>query len=139
MSRVFESIKNFNQMYGIPTPSAPVVSEGLRRRLLDFKRILLQEIEEVDIIVAKLEVNYVQADVLTDLADWLGDIIVYAGSEALRHGIPIDEVLGIIMESNASKLQEDGTPLFIEGKLQKGPSYWKPEARIRDLLISKVQ
>jgi hypothetical protein len=40
------------------------------------------------------------------------------------------------MDSNASKLQADGTPLFVEGKLQKGPGYWKPEPKIKDLILS---
>ena len=71
---------------------------------------------------------------LTPVADLLGDIVVYCTSEAQRHGIPLPAVLDVIMDSNASKLQADGTPLFIAGKLQKGPGYWKPEAKIEELL-----
>jgi hypothetical protein len=39
------------------------------------------------------------------------------------------------MESNFSKLGADGQPIYDErGKVMKGPSYWKPEPRIRSLL-----
>lgn len=140
MSQVFETIKSFNQMYGIPTPEEPTLDYGLRDRLVEFKEILLKEIDEVDDIIHDMEVaQYTAAGILTDVADWLGDIIVYTASEALRHGLPIDDVLGIIMESNKSKLQNDGTALFVRGKLQKGPNYWKPEPQIRDLLIRSVK
>lgn len=140
MSQAFSLIRQFNQMYGIPTPDEPTLSLELRERLTQFKAILLKEIDEVDDIIHKLETcEHTAADILTDVSDWLGDIIVYAGSEALRHGLPIDAVLEIIMASNFSKMQNDGTALFIDGKLQKGPNYWKPEPQIRNLLIKAVK
>lgn len=139
MSQVFSLIHQFNAMYGIPTPTQPTVTDGLLGRLIQFKAMMLKEIEEVDVVIAKMQTEeYTSADVLTEISDWLGDIIVYAGSEALRHGIPIDKVLEIIMASNFSKLQDDGTAKFVEGHLEKGPNYWKPEPMIRDLLIRSV-
>ena len=65
----------------------------------------------------------------------LGDIIVYCRSEALKYGIPLEEVLDIIMDSNESKLGADGKPIYDEnGKFLKGPNYWKPEPKIREML-----
>lgn len=140
MSQVFERIQAFNKLYGIPTPTEPTLSLELRDRLLQFKAIMLKEVDEVDLIVSKMETcAFTAADILTDVADWLGDIIVYAASESARHGLPTDGVIDIIMDSNDSKMQADGTALFIDGKLQKGPNYWKPEPRIRDLLIRSVK
>jgi hypothetical protein len=44
-------------------------------------------------------------------------------------------VLQIIMDSNASKLGADGKPIYdANGKFLKGPNYWKPEPKIRELL-----
>ena len=71
------------------------------------------------------------------IADLLGDVIVYCRSEALKYGIPLEEVLSIIMDSNESKLGADGKPIYdANGKFLKGPNYWKPEPKIKELLAS---
>ena len=47
----------------------------------------------------------------------------------------LEAVLQIIMDSNASKLGADGKPIYdANGKFLKGPNYWKPEPKIRELL-----
>jgi predicted HAD superfamily Cof-like phosphohydrolase len=72
---------------------------------------------------------------LVAIADLLGDLIVYCRSEALKFGIPLEEVLEVIMDSNESKLGADGKPIYDgNGKFLKGPSYWKPEPKIKQLL-----
>ena len=72
---------------------------------------------------------------LTEMSDWLGDIVVYCASEARRWGLPLNNILSIIMESNFSKLGADGEPIYDErGKVMKGPHYWKPEPKISALL-----
>jgi len=74
---------------------------------------------------------------LVEIADLLGDIVVYCRSEALKYGIPLEGVLDIIMDSNESKLGADGLPIYNEdGKFLKGPNYWRPEPMIRALLLS---
>lgn len=103
-----------------------------------FKRILQKELNESDDLIGKTGVEGVEdIDVLVELADLLGDIIVYCTSEAARFGIPMDEVLKVIMASNFSKLDENGMPIYdADGKVCKGPGYWKPEPQIKALLIS---
>lgn len=45
-------------------------------------------------------------------------------------------MLDVIMDSNESKLGADGKPIYDEnGKFLKGPNYWKPEPRIKTLLL----
>ena len=142
-SKFSQELKVFNVMYGIPTPSKPTVTPDLSARLHQFKAMLLQEVEEVDLIQGSITDYFpgetATALILTEVSDWLGDIIVYCAGEMLRHGLPLDEVLSIIMASNASKLQRDGTALFADGKLQKGPDYWKPEPRILDALVERMK
>jgi len=60
-------------------------------------------------------------------------------NEALRHRIPIEEVLSIIMESNMSKLGKGSVAIIENGKVQKGPHYWKPEPKIRELLNERCK
>lgn len=130
-------VKKFNQMYGLSAPSAPTWSPQLKDRLIQFKKILQDELNEVDDIIDahdNLQAIDHPLDLLTMLADWLGDIQVYAASEMVRHGLPIEPVLDIIMDSNDSKLDEHGNPIVKDGKVQKGPNYWKPEPKIRQHL-----
>lgn len=117
-----------------------------KKRMIDFfGTILANELREHEDIVARLEegndICY-ESDIafLTDLADLLGDLMVYCASEMVRYGIPINETLRIIMDSNFSKLDENGNPLYdATGKVMKGPNYWKPEPKIMAMLLQLQQ
>jgi predicted HAD superfamily Cof-like phosphohydrolase len=145
-----QEIKRFNTMYGLPTldtPGMPYVGdanqtarEKLVARLRNFKDILREELDEVDEIIAKIEVGDAPDEVLTDLADWLGDIQVYCASEMRKFGLDNSGVLGVIMASNFSKLGKDGKPIFDDrGKVMKGPDYWRPEPMIRKYIVAAAR
>jgi len=130
---LLDQILEFNKMYGLNTKLNPTFV-GVER-LRQFKDILLEEVAEVDDIIQKNSDDLDPLDLVTEVADWLGDLIVYAASECARWGINVDEVLKIIMASNASKLGADGNPIYDDrGKVLKGPNYWKPEDKIRECL-----
>jgi hypothetical protein len=133
----------FNDMYDLrcpPYPSLPPRFE-LLADLKSFKDILLEEIDEVDDIMEAIG-NGIHSytenevlDILTDLADWLHDVQIYCATRAKSYGIPIEASLAIIMESNFSKLDENGNPIYDErGKVMKGPNYWKPEPQLREMI-----
>lgn len=141
--RFFEDIARFNQIYKLPSNDAPQLLGP--ERIRNFHGILAEEVEEGLDLAKKYEQltaahggelpAAVKTDVLADLSDWLGDIVVYCASEARRWGIPLPDVLRIIMESNFSKLGADGKPIYDErGKVMKGPNYWKPEPKIREII-----
>lgn len=146
----------FNGMYKLPVAPYPMleaeaawqaarlgkpsigVIEAVGQRLNDFFGAILHnelsEYHEIDLGSSN------DLDILTDLADLLGDIIVYCASEMARYGIPQKEVLRIIMDSNFSKLDANGNPIYDEnGKVSKGPFYWKPEPQIKALLQSMIE
>lgn len=154
-----EDIRAFNTMYRMRVEHTPSLQIGMSvvQRLKDFKSILAKELSEIDDIIAKaaawklcsfyyktradgsidIDSGYIptELEVLTDLADLFGDLQVYCASEMCKFGLPLVEVLGTIMESNFSKMGADGLPIYdSEGKLQKGPNYWKPEPKIAALL-----
>jgi hypothetical protein len=136
MNTFFQEVREFNQTFGLPVKSGPVVDSNLRDRLVLFKKIISDEVNEVDEIIAKLDGETIDPlEVLTDVADWLGDIVVYCTSESVRLGIPMEDVLRLIMHSQYSKLV-DSKPLIRDGKVQKGPNFVAPEPRIRALLNS---
>lgn len=151
-----EALVAFNNMYGMQVSKAPTIISA--QRLKDFKDILLKEVEEIDVIIEKMKLfesiqklhdvdpsifwpnkGEMQAEIQTDLADLLGDIQVYCGSEMVKWGLPVDATLRVIMESNMSKLGADGQPIIsANGKLEKGPNYWKPEPMLQKMLVYKT-
>lgn len=132
-------IAAMNAMYMLPAQPSPVLPTAPADKLEKFKAILLDEINEIDEIVTAVERHTDPLDVLVAVADLLGDVIVYCRSEALKYGIPLEDVLAIIMDSNESKLGVDGKPIYDgNGKFLKGPNYWKPEPKIRELLQAAI-
>lgn len=132
-----ERIRAMNAMYKLPAPAVLTVPADVTDRLRKFKATLLDEVHEIDDIVTAAERSADPLDVAVAIADLLGDVIVYCRSEALKYGIPLEAVLAIIMDSNESKLGADGKPIYdVNGKFLKGPNYWKPEPKIRELLAS---
>jgi predicted HAD superfamily Cof-like phosphohydrolase len=71
--------------------------------------------------------EYVEAARAGDLAavaDALADMVYVIHGTALAYGIPLDEVLAEVHQSNMSKLGLDGRPILrAEGKVVKGPGF----------------
>ena len=139
MKKTFaERIALMNAMYRLPANERPLLPDNVAERLVKFKATLIDEVHEIDDIAAMVEKGADPADVLTAIADLLGDVIVYCRSEALKYGLPLEDVLDVIMDSNESKLGADGNPIYDgNGKFLKGPNYWKPEPKIKALLESR--
>ena len=131
-----QRIAAMNAMYKLPASDRPALPADVAERLVKFKATLLDEVHEIDEIVTLSRSGGGEIDIAVAIADLLGDIIVYCRSEALKYGLPLEEVLDIIMDSNESKLDANGNPIYdANGKFLKGPNYWKPEPKIKELLI----
>lgn len=145
-SKFFYDIEKFNEMYKLPQPTLPTMAH---QRLEDFQSIIEEEVEEGRLIVSKQVGLSVRSDItpkagdvdiLTDTADWLGDMVIYCTSEMRRYGLDPATVLDIIMQSNFSKLGEDGQPIYDQrGKVMKGPNYWKPEPKLKEYIESVMK
>jgi predicted HAD superfamily Cof-like phosphohydrolase len=141
MTRTFaQRIAAMNAMYKLPANDSPTLPADAAERLVKFKATLMDEVHEIDEIVKLAREGADPADVVVAIADLLGDIVVYCRSEALKYGLPLEDVLEIIMDSNESKLGADGRPIYdANGKFLKGPDYWKPEPRIKALLAAGMR
>jgi predicted HAD superfamily Cof-like phosphohydrolase len=142
MSDFSKDISKFNGIYKLPVNTQPTLEVGVpaAERMAAFKDILMEEVHEMDEIIEAQKSGADPVQVLTMLADLLGDIQVYCASEMAKFGLPLDQVLSIIMQSNFSKLGADGLPIYDErGKVMKGPNYWKPEPKIEALLADLIQ
>ncbi len=142
LSELPSRIRAMNKMYELPVEESPNIEEYTASRVSDFLKILAEEIKEGEEVRDQMGYDPTMSDLdhLVNLSDWFADMIVYIYSEATRCGIPLAEVLHIVMDSNESKLGEDGKPIKDErGKFLKGPNYWKPEPKIRELLMKYLE
>ena len=136
-----DKIKAMNKMYDLPVNDTPQFYGNAPHTIRNFQCILSEEVDEATDIIEDIH-NYrtENVDVLVAIADWLADITIYCRSEAMKYGIPLEEVIATVMDSNMSKLGEDGEPIKDErGKVLKGINYWKPEPKIKELLLSRMQ
>ena len=65
---------------------------------------------------------------LLEVADALTDILYVTYGAGHAFGINLDKCFEEVQNSNMSKLDENGKPIYNEsGKVMKGPSYFKPD------------
>ncbi len=65
---------------------------------------------------------------LLEVADALTDILYVTYGAGHAFGIDLDKCFEEIQNSNMSKLDENGKPIYNEyGKVMKGPNYYKPD------------
>ena len=65
---------------------------------------------------------------ILEVADALTDILYVAYGAGHAFGINLDKCFNEVQDSNMSKLDENGKPIYNEhGKVMKGPKYFKPD------------
>lgn len=64
-----------------------------------------------------------------EVADALADILYVTYGTGVAYGIDLDRAVEIVHESNMSKLDADGKPIYNRetGKIMKGPNYRDPD------------
>ena len=123
MKKRLAAVTEFHNAFGLGVNEAPQADLGKQKNLLRFN-LMKEENEE-----------YLEAATnndLTEVADALGDMLYILCGTILEHGMQykIEEVFDEIQRSNMSKLGADGQPIYREdGKVLKGPSYFKPNIR----------
>ena len=79
--------------------------------------------EELEELKKAIEDN----DIL-EVADALTDILYVAYGAGHAFGIDLDKCFNEVQESNMSKLDSNGKPIYNDsGKVMKGPNYFKPD------------
>ena len=65
---------------------------------------------------------------LLEVADALTDILYVTYGAGHAFGIDLDKCFEEVQNSNMSKLDENGKPIYNQnGKVMKGPNYYKPD------------
>jgi len=114
----FEKVGLFMKTFGQEVKKKP----GLSTEKINKLRISLinEELEEFK--------EAIKNNDLKEAADALTDILYVTYGAGQAFGINLDKCFNEVQESNMSKLGEDGKPIYNdEGKVMKGPKYFKPD------------
>ena len=114
----FDKVGTFMKTFGQEVKTKPSFStDKINKLRLDLIKEELSELTEAMNNKDLLEV----ADALTDIL-----YVTYVAGHAF--GINIDKCFEEVQNSNMSKLDENGKPIYNEsGKVMKGPNYFKPD------------
>ena len=114
----FDKVGTFMETFGQEIKTKPSFStDKINKLRLDLIKEELTELTEAMNNKNLLEV----ADALTDIL-----YVTYGAGHAF--GINLDKCFEEVQNSNMSKLDENGKPIYNEhGKVMKGPKYFKPD------------
>ena len=113
----FNKVGIFMKTFGQEVKSKPSFSTDKINKL----RIDLIK-EELDELKEAMDNND-----LLEAADALTDILYVTYGAGHAFGINLDKCFDEVQNSNMSKLDENGEPIYNEsGKVMKGPNYFKP-------------
>ena len=114
----FSKVGTFMKTFGQEVKTKPSLStEKINKLRIDLIKEELKELTEAINNKDLLEV----ADALTDIL-----YVTYGAGHAF--GIDLDQCFEEVQNSNMSKLDENGKPLYYDaGKVMKGPNYFKPD------------
>ena len=113
----------------------------IKKKLWDMQLALIEEeskefFEAADELFADPE----DADLRLALVKELSDLVFVCYQFAAAYSIDLDEAMFRVFESNLSKLDEHGKPIYREdGKVLKGPNYKEPDLSACVPLSNKVQ
>lgn len=122
-----------------------IFGAGSQHTVSDLPRLITPELAKVRAKFLREEIReYLEANEAKDLVEVLDaiiDIQFFLLGQVVIHGLQevYLEAFEIVYQSNMSKLGEDGRPILREdGKILKGPGYWKPTAKLTKLLFGKA-
>lgn len=124
----------FHAVFGHPTSFHPVhvspETMELRYRLIQEEFFEFEREVECYQTARRDNDKELADDHYIEIADALGDLIVVILGTCISMGLPIRRVMKEIMLSNFSKLDNHGRPVYrADGKIMKGPNYFKPQLR----------
>ena len=120
MINKLKAVQEFHKSFGLEIQHKPIAKLEENKLKLRFD------------LMAEENNEYFEAaknNDLVEVADALGDMLYILCGTILEHGMQykIEEIFNEIQRSNMSKLGKDGKPIYREdGKVLKGPNYFKP-------------
>jgi predicted HAD superfamily Cof-like phosphohydrolase len=113
----FRKVGIFMKTFGQEVKDKPSFStDKINKLRLD---LIKEEFDELQDAIDKKD--------LLEVADALTDILYVTYGAGHAFGIDLDKCFDEVQNSNMSKLDENGKPIYNDsGKVMKGPNYFKP-------------
>ena len=114
----FNKVGTFMKTFGQEVKTRPSFSSDKINNLrID---LIKEELDELQVAMKNND--------LLEVADALTDILYVTYGAGHAFGIDLDKCFDEVQNSNMSKLDENGEPIYNEsGKVMKGPNYFKPD------------
>ena len=114
----FSKVGIFMKTFGQEVKNKPSFStDKINKLRID---LIKEELEELSTAIKNND--------LLEVADALTDILYVTYGAGHAFGIDLDKCFEEVQNSNMSKLDENGKPIYNEsGKVMKGPNYFKPD------------
>ena len=114
----FSRVGTFMKTFGQEVKDKPAFStDKINKLRIDLIKEELEELTEA-----------MKNNDLLEVADALTDILYVTYGAGHAFGIDLDKCFEEVQNSNMSKLDENGKPIYNDsGKVMKGPSYFKPD------------
>ncbi len=113
----FEKVGTFMKTFGQEVKLRPSLSTDKINKLR--LSLIKEELDELQDAINKKNI--------VEIADALTDILYVTYGAGHAFGINLDKCFAEVQNSNMSKLDENGKPIYNElGKVMKGPNYFKP-------------
>ena len=114
----FEKVGIFMKTFGQEVKKSPAFSNDKINNLR--LSLIKEELNELIDAMNKKD--------LVEVADALTDILYVTYGAGHAFGINLDECFEEVQNSNMSKLDDNGKPIYNDsGKVMKGPNYFKPD------------
>ena len=114
----FNKVRTFMKTFGQEVKTKPSFSSDKINKLrIDLIKEELDELQEA-----------MKNNDLLEVADAITDILYVTYGAGHAFGIDLDKCFDEVQNSNMSKLDENGKPIYNDaGKVMKGPNYFKPD------------
>ena len=114
----FEKVGIFMKTFGQEVKRRPALGDDKINELR--VNLIKEELDELIEAMNKKD--------LVEVADALTDILYVTYGAGHAFGINLDECFEEVQNSNMSKLDNNGKPIYNDkGKVMKGPNYFKPD------------
>ncbi len=126
---LLEQARKFREVFG--QEILPNISRYgfIKKQLWDMQTRLVRE-EASEFLVAADECFADPENTKTreEVVKELSDLVFVCYQFAATYGIDLDKAMNLVFESNLSKLDEQGKPIYrADGKVLKGPNYAPPD------------
>ena len=114
----FQKVKTFMEMFGQEVKNKASFGSNKINQLR--YNLIKEELDELREAIDNKD--------LLEVADALTDILYVTYGAGHAFGINLDKCFDEVQNSNMSKLDDNGEPIYNEvGKVMKGPKYFKPD------------